>query len=156
MYNSKNHRNHNRSFVPSVLDHSRRWRSVAPVDTDEKRAPLDSFPSSGLTAGAPPPRSTGLHLSGRERGRESNASASTPWQKRKCKVRRHNRKESEEKKEDHVASKSWRSVPSKQSRAIAKQRKQGHRREENFCPHILFTMNQTCPNFIFFVLVTSR
>lgn len=75
MYNSKNHRNHNRSFFPSVLDHSRRGRSVAPVDTDEKRAPLDSCPSSGLTAGAPPPRSTGLHLKGQAGGQESNASA---------------------------------------------------------------------------------
>lgn len=35
MYNSKNHRNHNRSSFPSVLNH-RRWSTVAPVATDEK------------------------------------------------------------------------------------------------------------------------
>lgn len=44
MYNSKNHRNHNRSSFPSVLNH-RRWSTVAPVATDEKWPSLDSCPS---------------------------------------------------------------------------------------------------------------
>lgn len=36
MYNSKNHRNHNRSSFPSALNHRRWSTAVAPVATDEK------------------------------------------------------------------------------------------------------------------------
>lgn len=94
MYNSKNHRNHNRSFFPSVLDHSRRWRSVAPVDTDEKRAPRAAVPPvAKLLAhhhlALPASTFTNKRL----------AEKATQALRRKCEVQRHNRKESEEKEE---------------------------------------------------------
>lgn len=73
MCNSKNPGNHNRSFFPSVLNHSRRWSSVAPVATDEKRPSLGSCPHTGLTGGAKPPRLTGLYKGQQKKQRKRSS-----------------------------------------------------------------------------------